>query len=189
MPLISPIDTERLTLRCYEPADGDLLFKISQRNLDHWKRFESQNILYNISNLSSARRIARQLESDWLKQRNYFVAVFERSSNEYAGQIYVGPQNKEQTEFEIGYVVDVDHEGKGYISEAVKAVTALLFTRTEAVQIVIYCSDANPRSARVAERCGFRLFDHIRFENQPIDEISLVFVLTKEDWQKSHKDN
>jgi RimJ/RimL family protein N-acetyltransferase len=188
-PLVLPITTERLTLRGYGVADGELLYKVSRRNLEHWKRFESGNILYNIIDLQTARMITQQLVEEWQHQRNFFVAVFERTSGEYVGQVYVGQQKAGQVEFEVGYVADVVHEGRGYISEAVKAVVETLFNHTDAVRIVIHCSDANPRSAHVAERCGFRLVDRIRFENQPAGETSLVYVLNKDDWQKTQRVN
>lgn len=186
-PLVSPITTEHLILRCYEVEDGELLYRVSQRNLEHWKRFESGNILYNITDLLVAKKIAQQLVDEWQQQRNFFIAIFERTSGEYVGQIYVGLQEGGQIEYELGYVADVRQEGRGYISEAGKAVVETLFTRTDAVRIVIHCSEANPRSANVAERCGFRLVDRIRVENQPVDETSLVYIFKREDWQKKQK--
>jgi ribosomal-protein-serine acetyltransferase len=181
--LSSQFETERLTLRSYSPEDGNLLFEISRRNVEHWKRFESDNAIYNLPDIESAEKIARLLVGDWESQRCFFVAAFEKSSKNWAGQIYVGPQNTELTEFEVGYVADANHEGRGYISEALKAVLDMLFTHPDTQRIMIRCSDENIRSAHVADRCGFLLMEHIQHDSHT-GRGALVYILTRQDWDR-----
>ena len=59
--------------------------------------------------------------------------------------------------FEIGYWCHTAHEGNGYVTEAVVALTQLAFESLRARRVEIRMSDQNARSFRVAERAGFRL--------------------------------
>jgi RimJ/RimL family protein N-acetyltransferase len=176
-------ETQRLDLRSYTPSDGSLIYKISRRNVEHWKRFESDNAIYNLPDLSSAEEIARLLVNDWASQRCFFIAAFEKPGGDWVGQIYVGPKSAALTEFEVGYVADLEHEGMGYISEALRAVLGILFTRTDTQHIWIHCSDENARSARVADRCGFSLMGHL--QKDPLTSAgSLEYMLNRNDWEK-----
>ena len=79
----------------------------------------------------------------------------------WAGQVYVGVVSWDLPEFEIGYVADAGHEGRGYVAEAVWAVLRWVFAdlgRTGAPGM----RRTNVRSARVAERCGFTLEGRLR---------------------------
>jgi RimJ/RimL family protein N-acetyltransferase len=64
--------------------------------------------------------------------------------------------------FAIGFFVDEEHEGQGYVTEAVRAVMGFIFQHLEAHRVRIACDDTNLRSRRVAERCGLVLEGHIR---------------------------
>ena len=92
----------------------------------------------------------------------FFIGIFEKETDDWVGQIYVGPTNWELPEFTIGYVVDVNHEGQGYITEAVKGVLCMLFDDLGAHRVRSECNDINVRSYRVLERCGFTREGHFR---------------------------
>jgi RimJ/RimL family protein N-acetyltransferase len=59
--------------------------------------------------------------------------------------------------FEIGYWCRSRFEGKGYITEAVRAINRFALDVLKAQRVEIHCSHANERSRRVAERAGFAL--------------------------------
>ena len=67
--------------------------------------------------------------------------------------------------FEIGYWCRTRFTGRGYISEAVRGITAFAFESLEARRVEIRCDARNLPSARVAERAGFRL-DAKLFNNE-----------------------
>lgn len=189
MTLLFPfmIKTNRLVLRNYTPEDAGRLLEISRRNLRHWQEFESENILYDIPDLEAAGKVANILVEEWQAGRNYFIGLFDRTDGEFAGQIYVGSQPSASGEFEIGYVADVASQGKGLISEALTAVLEQLFNKTGAETLWIHCSDRNPRSAHVAERCGFKLVEHHPVSaHNPARGGELVYRLNREDWIKTH---
>ena len=80
----------------------------------------------------------------------------------FVGQIYIGPVNWDLPEFALGYFVDKDLEGQGFITEAVNATLGFIFEHLNAHRVRIECDDTNERSCRVAERCGFVREGHFR---------------------------
>ena len=59
--------------------------------------------------------------------------------------------------FEIGYWLRTTLIGKGYMTEAVVALTKMAKETLKANRIEIRCDERNVRSRRVAERAGYRL--------------------------------
>jgi len=59
--------------------------------------------------------------------------------------------------FEIGFWCRSSQVGKGYVTEGVKALTAMAFERLKAARVEIRCDQRNLASAAVAKRAGFRL--------------------------------
>jgi RimJ/RimL family protein N-acetyltransferase len=57
---------------------------------------------------------------------------------------------------EIGYWLGVKHWGKGYATEAVRAVIDHIFTDTDSDAIQSAARVTNPPSRRVLEKCGFQ---------------------------------
>lgn len=58
---------------------------------------------------------------------------------------------------EIGYWVRSDATGQGYAAAAVRALSQVGFEQLGVRRIDIRCDDENLASARVAEKCGYRL--------------------------------
>lgn len=155
------LETERLYLRPYRAGDGPLYFAASLRNQDHLAEFESGNVLMHLNDEDSAEAAVREMAADWMARNCFFIGIFEKMSDEWAGQVYVGPTNWELPEFTIGYVADVNYEGKGYISEAVQRVLGMLFEDMGAHRVKSDCNENNTRSMRLLERCGFRREGHL----------------------------
>jgi RimJ/RimL family protein N-acetyltransferase len=56
---------------------------------------------------------------------------------------------------EVGYWIRADHEGRGIMTSAVRAVLPVAFDVDGATRVVIRCDEANARSAAIAQRLGF----------------------------------
>lgn len=56
---------------------------------------------------------------------------------------------------EIGYWLAKEHEGKGLMTTAVRAIEQYAWTGYDLVRLMIRAEEDNPRSGAVAERCGF----------------------------------
>jgi RimJ/RimL family protein N-acetyltransferase len=156
------IETERLYLRPYQPGDGAMFYAVGKRNQEHLHQFEPENILNHLKDEQHAEIVVRELSVDWIARKQFFLGIFDRLTHQWVGQIYIGPTNWDLPEFAIGYVVDVDHEGKGYITEAVKGALCLIFEHLNAHRVRSDCNEHNQRSYRVLERCGFTREGHLR---------------------------
>ena len=155
------IETERLYLRSYKAGDGPMLFAASQKNLKHLAEFESDNVLMQLDSEKHAEVTVRELAADWAARQCFFIGIFEKVSGDWAGQVFVGPTNWDLPEFTIGYAADVDHEGKGFLSEAVFSVLKFLFEDVGAHRVTADCNENNTRSIHLLERCGFRKEGHL----------------------------
>ena len=116
-----------------------------------------------------------------------FPGSFEKDSAEFAAQIYIGATNWDIPEFEVGYIADKDHEGKGYVTEALKGCLVFLFKNLKAERVWLECDDTNLRSCRVAERSGFTREAHLRQNKlHPDGRISgtVVYGLLREEYYK-----
>ena len=156
------IKTARLFLRPYQAGDGVILYAAGIRNRAHLGRFESGNFLLHLKDEAEAEVIARELGEDWANKTCFFTGIFEAKSHEWVGQVYIGPTNWEIPAFAIGYIADLNYEGKGYISEAVRALLEMLFVNLKAQRVSADCHEDNERSWRLLERCGFKREGHLR---------------------------
>jgi RimJ/RimL family protein N-acetyltransferase len=156
------LETERLILRPYRAGDGPAYFDVCLRNKNHLVPFEIGNPALNIQTIEDAEILVREFGAGWVSRNVFFLGGWLRSTNEFVVQIYIGVVSWELPEFEIGYFVDCRHEGKGYVTEAVRATQNFCFTSLTAHRLRLGCNDTNDRSRKVAERCGFKLEGHIR---------------------------
>jgi len=118
---------------------------------------------------SKLKKMIVDFVNEWKKRTHFFMGVFLKESEQFVAQIYIGSVNQNVPEFGIGYFVDVKHEGKGYVTEAVNAVIKSLFEILDAHRIRIETDDTNVRSIVVAERCGFVKEGHIRENKKNLD--------------------
>lgn len=163
------METERLHLRAYKAGDGPMYYAASLRNQAHLARFESGNALLYLKNEDHAEAVIREFAANGAARNYFFIGIFEKTTGEWAGQVYVAPTNWELPEFTIGYIADCSHEGKGYISEAVKRVLEMLFNDMGAHRVISDCHENNVRSMKLLERCGFRREGHLLENRQNAD--------------------
>ena len=163
------IEAERIYLRCYQAGDGRWYHATSQKNRTHLARYEADNVLMSIESEKDAEIVVRQLAAEWTARNCFFMGAFDKQTDEFVAQIYVGPVSWEVPEFEIGFFVDQEHEGQGYVTEAVKATLGFIFEHLGAHRVRLECDDTNKRSWRVAERCGLVREGHIRENKKNAD--------------------
>ncbi len=132
-----------------------MYYWMSLKNQPHLQQFETGNAVHSVHSEQDAKRVIRDFIECWATRKAFFLGAFLKDTGEFAAQIYIGEVNWKLPEYEIGYIADVDHEGKGYVTEAVKGVLGCLFNDLGAHRVRLECDETNLRSIRVAERCGF----------------------------------
>jgi len=182
------IETDRLIIRRFEPGDGPMYFAVGQKNRQHLQQFESGNTILSPQTEEEAEILVRELNVEWIARNYFLMGAFDKKTQEFIAQIYIGVVNWDLPEFEVGYFVDVDHQGIGYVTEAVKATLGFIFSYLKAQRICLHTRDTNLPSQRVAERCGFILEGHIRENKRDPDGCvsgDLYYGLLKSEYNAS----
>lgn len=162
-------ESERFALRSYRPGDGGMYYAAGQRNRQHLQRYEAGNVLLSPQSEAEAEELVQDLADAWASRRSFFAGIFDKESGAWLGQIYIGVVSWQTAEFELGYVIDQEHEGRGVIAESVEAALGFIFHHLRARRVRIRCDDTNERSQRVAERAGFVLEGHLRQDHRHPD--------------------
>jgi aminoglycoside 6'-N-acetyltransferase len=187
-PLPRRLETRRLTLRALQAGDGPWYLAAGQRNQAHLARYESRNVIRQLTDPEQAEAAVRQLAAGWDARTSFYLVAFEKASGDFAAQIYLGPVAWDLPEFELGYFADSAHEGQGYVTEAARAVLGWTFERLGAHRVRLECDDTNTRSQRVAERLGFMREGHLR-ENKRHPDGSLSGTLYYGLLRREHEAN
>jgi len=116
-----------------------------------------------------------------------FLAVELCSESKVIGNLY--RTKKDFGEWEIGYVFNPEYWGRGYATEAARALVARLFETEAARRITAKCDPLNERSWKMLERLGFtregRLRRNVFFKcdarGEPIWKDTYVYGLLKDD--------
>lgn len=153
-PVAYRVETERLVLRCWEPADAPALRRAldaSDQHLRPWIPFmkdEPRSLLQTTAWLRTHRS---NFDSDL--QHRY--GVFNRHNGELIGENMlldrVGPGG-----LEIGYWTHVNRGGRGLATEASCAMIRVAFEIAKVERVEIHCAPENTASAAIPARLGFR---------------------------------
>lgn len=162
-PLAIPdvIDTDRLVIRSPMPGDGPVVNEAileTWEALHHWMPWARER-----PTVAETEERARQSRTNFVNRVDLPMFMFLREQPTVAvGGTGLHRMDLAVPRFEIGYWVRRSYEGKGYVSEAVRALTQLAFGALGAQRVAIHCGHRNVRSQRVAERCGFVLEGRLR---------------------------
>ncbi|MEL0106324.1 MAG: GNAT family protein [Rhodospirillaceae bacterium] len=148
------METPRLTLRAYGPGDGAEYFSVIKRNREHLAGV-MPNYILAIATAEESETFIRQLCADWAARNRFCFAIRDKQSNEFIGEIYIQGMDWDVPTIELGFYADVNHQGKGFITESVTAAVEFIFDHMQAHKICVVCDDVNLKSHAVAERCGF----------------------------------
>jgi ribosomal-protein-serine acetyltransferase len=167
--LPTSLETERLTLRCYQNGDGPAFLTMIRENKEHFADALNEKEL-GLSTEEEAEIFVRELAVGWVARKKFLFGVCEKSTGELVAQVEIWPVDWKTPDFEIGYFIVKKREGQGIVSEAVKALLGFGFVHLGAHRMTIRCDDINTRSANVAKRCGFVQEGHIREKKRGKDD-------------------
>lgn len=177
--LALPLRTDRLTLRALTLDDLD----------EHHRLMSDPQVvqyLYEppLDRAGALEHLQRRLspelpdEGGWLN----LAAEFEDA---YLGEVGVSLVSREHRQCEVGYMFLPEHGGRGFATEATRAMIDLAFTSLNAHRVVGRLDGRNAASARLLERLGMRREAHLR-ENEWVkgewtDEV--VYAVTEDEWR------
>jgi len=147
------LETDRLVISIYENGDGAEFYQILQTNYAHLQEELSET--HELKSPEDAEAYVRNQRVAWLSRRRLVPKLVEKSTGRMIGQLWIEPR-WERMIFEIGYFVEAQSQGKGYITEAVQRISIFLFAELDARKLEILTKITNLKSIGVAQRCGFQ---------------------------------
>jgi ribosomal-protein-serine acetyltransferase len=188
-PLLVDIPNEwvgpRVIVRRWQEADAGPLFDAIMESKAHIRRWLPWADEYHT--VDDAVEFVRRQSGHWALGDHVGMGIFSRADGTILGSAGFTIRNLAVPSFEIGYWLRSSAEGHGYMSEAVRLVTAFLFDGLGAQRVAILCDARNMRSKAVAERLGFVLEGCHRHDSLGIDgsiRDSLVYALTPVDFAR-----
>jgi len=147
------IETDRLTLRRYRADDAEQMSRVILASKDHLATFMPWARAEPLSPVDRAELLDRFV-ADYDEGRDFAMGIFTRDTDTYVGgtgfHARLGPGA-----LEIGYWISSDNQGKGYISEAVLALTQVALVLVGAERVEIHHVPENIASRAVPRRCGY----------------------------------
>lgn len=159
--------SNRLLIRAPLPGDGPAInagVVESINELRPWMPWAQ-----TVPTIDDSEIYTRNSRAKFLLRQDLQLRLFLREGGTFVGSSGLHRINWEVPRFEIGYWVRTSMVGRGYISEAVTAITGFAFNQLKAQRVEIRCDDRNTRSWRVAERCGFELEGVLRNDSRATD--------------------
>jgi RimJ/RimL family protein N-acetyltransferase len=154
---ISPIRTARTVLRPF--ASGDLTDVMAYQHVESVVRYLGWAAM---TPAESARYLEERMAMTRLASDTTGVAyavdpgMAASQESRLVGEIILLMDSAPDARLEIGWIFHPDVQGRGYASEAARAVIDLCFTTLRAHRVIAKLDPRNGPSARLTERLGMR---------------------------------
>ncbi len=176
-----PIETERLLLREFRASDESGV---------HSYASDPEVVRLMIWGPNTAEQTRTYLEkalgvqNEW-PRASVGLAMELRSERRMIGAIELRMRDEANRTADIGYVLRRSDWGRGYMTEAVRAILDVAFRRLELHRIWATCDPRNHASYRVMEKVGMRREAHFRKDVMEKGEWrdSYLYAILAEEWQ------
>jgi RimJ/RimL family protein N-acetyltransferase len=173
--------TERLLLRPFAPGDFDAMLAMQSdagvvRYL-YWDARTEDEVRVVLERKGRFTTLERPGD-------NLAFAVVLEVTGEVVGDCGLQWHDNDYRQGEVGFIVHPDHQGRGYATEAARAVLRIGFEEVRLHRIVGRTEARNVASARVLERLGMRREAHL-IENEYVKgewQSELVYALLDREW-------
>lgn len=149
-----PLLTDRLALLPIDPTDGqDLWFAVngSRAELGRWLPWVQFH-----DDITASMRFTEACALDWDQGRAFRFVVRDREKGTMVGVVGLENAIHMHRSCELGYWLSTSATGKGFMTEASRALLDHAFTRAGAHRVRIAAATDNHRSLAVIARLGFR---------------------------------
>jgi len=157
--------TERLVLRRSHVGDADTISAYRSDPDVHrqqgWDRTDPEGVRAEIEEMATREPGE---PGGWVQ-----FSVEERTSGLLVGDVGLSPADGEPGVIKVGYTIAPIYQGRGYATEAVRALVDYSFGTLEADVVRAYADAENTRSIRVMEKTGMRLVE--RFSGRDGGEV------------------
>lgn len=148
------VETERLVIRCWDPRDAPKAKEAIDASLEHlraWMPWAANEPTSVEEKAALLRGFRGRLDLD----QDFTVGVFSPDEAKVMAGCGLHDRGDERS-LEMGYWVRSDAVGQGLATELAGALTRVAFELFHIPRVEIWTAVANVRSARVAEKLGYR---------------------------------
>jgi len=149
-----PIETDRLIIREPRAGDGKAVNegKVETYDMLHqWMPWANAPTTIEEDELTM-----REMHIKFLQRVDLAMLAFDKASGQFLGGSGLHRFDWDTRIIEIGYWYRKSAHGKGYATEATKALIRYAFDVLQANKVIIAHADGNEASKRVIEKCGFK---------------------------------
>lgn len=169
------LETDRLILRApLQAGDGDVVYEAIRDSINELKQWLS--LFQTIPTVEETEIILRNAHVDFLKRESFRYLIFHKDTNEFIGTASLHAINWKVSKCEIGYWINTQFSGKGYMTEAVRELINLGFKQLKFRRIGIRCESTNLSSRSIAEKLGFKLEGTLRNDDLSADGSKLTDI-------------
>lgn len=174
------METTRLLLRPFRPEDADDLYAYLSR--ERVTRYEPYAPFTREQAAAEAARRAGDAS---------FHAVVCKETGHVIGNLYFAPRDYDA--WELGYVFHDETWGRGYATEACRALLTDAFTRGNVRRVIAMCNPDNTASWKLMERLGMRREAHLRqniwfvqdAQGNPIWQDTYIYAILRGEFVKT----
>jgi RimJ/RimL family protein N-acetyltransferase len=147
------IETERLVIRCWNPADAPMLDDAVVASLDHLRPWMPW-IADEPRPLDERVELLRTFRGQFDAGQDFVYGIFERDESRVVGGTGLHTRVGDDA-LEIGYWIRADAVGRGLATESTAALTRVAFEVCGVDRVEIRVEPANERSAAIPRKLGF----------------------------------
>jgi len=182
------LETSRLVIRVWDPADASPMADTVGRNLDHLRPWMPW-ALGDPPALDERIELMRRFRADFDTGKDFIYGVFNPDESAVWGGTGLHDAGTSRA-FQIGYWLDHAVCGQGLATELSLALVGAAFLIDTVDRVEIRCDPLNQKSRRIPEKLGFELEGVRRrhyhgFPGEPRD--SLVFTLFRDQLGPEHR--
>ncbi|MBJ7987470.1 N-acetyltransferase [Bacillus mycoides] len=167
------IETDRLILRApLQAGDGNVVYQAIKDSINELKQWLL--LFQSIPTVEETEIILRNAHIDFLKRESFRYLIYHKDTNDFIGTASLHGINWKISKCEIGYWINTQFSGKGYMTEAVSELTNLGFQLLKFRRIEIRCESNNTKSRTIPEKLGFELEGILRNEDLSADSKKLT---------------
>jgi RimJ/RimL family protein N-acetyltransferase len=177
------IQTTRLVLRCWEPADAPLLSAALSESREHllpWMPWAANEPL----ELSQRVKILRRFRGEFDLDQDFIYGVFNLEESRVLGGTGLHTRAGEAAR-EIGYWIHADFTHQGLATELSAALTRVAFEVEQVNRIEIHCDPRNVYSAAVPRKLGYTHEGTLRARTTGSDGLpsdSMIWTLLRDEY-------
>ena len=179
----SELTGDRVVLRALRDEHAADLWnavEASRETLKRWMPWVNEH-----NSLDFSREYVRRMQAKWILREDLPMGIWREADKLFLGATGLHRIDWAIPAMEIGYWIRPDAEGQGYVTDAVKLVTAFAFRELRAERVTIRCDRNNLRSAAIPPRAGFMHEATMRLERRDSDGKlgdTELFAMTRADF-------